>query len=601
MPSAPVRKADAERQAKAWRSGVAPVMVIATAVVAAMVYARLLGAPFLSWDDDRNILMNPMLRAADIGGIWRAPYFGLYVPVTGTAWAVLWQLGGGSAVAFRAFNLAMHIATTLLVWRLLARAMSLLHTGGTGMPVAEGADASAARPERAASVEIAAALGAAVFALHPLQVAAVAWISGGRDLLATFLAVAALLTWLRRTATSSTIATALFALALLAKPSVAAVPIAVVLGAAVLGRAAIKRAAPLMAAWLGMAIVVAAITSAIQDEMTGLVVPAWDRAAVAADALGFYVIKLVAPYGLAADYGRTPAALLAHAGWLVPTLVAVGVAAVVLGRLMVRRDPCAAWGVAAAALWLPVLGLATFAYQRISTVADHYAYLPMVAVAGLVASVATRAVRNARAAWAVWAVLVLGYGGLSWGRGAVWRSDAAFFGDMVAKNPTSFSGLSNLAKLACDGGDARTGAALAARALAINATNPATLATRADCLYREGDYGAVIAMRSRMESPAVQFALDHDDGAAAAFVNTIAGAFFLHGDLRLGLAHLCQAIALSPGDSYLRENLSDVTPALTRRGLDATCHGRRSWEAMRALGERTATGENDAGDPRRAR
>jgi hypothetical protein len=575
-------------------------MVFATLVVAAVVYARLLGAPFLSWDDDRNILMNPLLRAADLGGIWSAPWFGLYVPVTTTAWAAIWQLGGGSAVAFRAFNLVMHVATTLLVWRLLVRAGTLLRDAA-GTPGPDGASAAAALPERPASLEMGAALGAAVFALHPLQVAAVAWISGGRDLLATFLAVAALLAWLRRTWAGAAFATALFGLALLAKPSVAAVPVAVVLGAAVLGRAAFARAAPLMVAWCGMAAVVAVITSAIQSEMTGLVVPVGDRAVVAADAFGFYLIKVAAPFGLAADYGRTPAALAAHAEWLVPTLAAVGVAVVVLVRQGRRRDPRAAWGVAAAALWLPVLGLATFAYQRISTVADHYAYLPMVAVAGLAASVAASTVRTKRAAWAVWAVLALGYGGLSWSRGRVWRSDAAFFGDMVAKNPASFSGLSNLAKLACDGGDARAGAALAARALAINATNPATLATRADCLYRTGDYGAVIAMRARVRSPATQAALEHDAGAAAAFVNTIAGALFQRGELRLGLAHLCQAIALSPDDSYLRENLSDVTPTLTRRGVDARCDGRRSWAAVSALSDRAAEGDDDAGHPGRVR
>lgn len=555
-------------------------MVVAAVCVACFVYARLLAAPFLGWDDDHNIVLNPAVRDAAFGAIWAAPWFGLYVPVTSTLWAVLWKLDGGSAVAFRISNLLLHAVTTVLVWRLLVQA-------GRGRGVyARDRD----RPAESAGghpggvpVEVAAAIGATVFALHPLQTAAVGWISGGRDLLATCLAVAALLVWMRGRALTAGLSTGLFLLALLSKPSVAAVPLAVIAGAAVIGATALRRVLPAMLGWLGLSLGVALVTSLVQTEMTQLTFSADTRALAAVDALGFYLLKIVLPVRMAADYGRTPEALVAHPRLLIPTFIAVLIVATVLVRPVMRRQPVAIWVAAFAGLLLPVLGLVPFAYQRISTVADHYAFLPMVAIGGVVMWFVATRVRRTGVAWAVWLFVVAAGGVLSWERLAVWRDDGEFFAAMVKGNPESFSGLTNLAKLSCDRGDARTGAALAARALGVNGANPATLAVRADCLYRSADYGVVVAMRGRMRNAQVQFALSHDDAAAASFLNTIAGAWFQTGRMELGAAYLCQASAIRPRDGYLRANLRDISDLFARRGIVFSCGRRLSWEELGRL------------------
>jgi hypothetical protein len=536
-------------------------MLAVVACAAVVAYARVIHAPFLAWDDDRNILLNPFVRSGHIGALWAAPWFGLYVPVTSTAWAGLWHLGDGAAWPFRAYNLAVHLASTMLVWRLLLR------LGRT----------SSADP----GLDVAAAIGATVFALHPLQSAAVAWISGGRDVTATFLALAAVVVWLRFTRAAALTATALFAAALLAKPSVATVPLAVLVLAWAGGRVSLRRAAPAMLAWIALAGTVAWLSARVQSDMATVTVALSDRPVVAIDAFGFYLMKLVAPVGLSADHGRTPPWLLAHADAIAPTFLAV--AAVASAAFMWRRRGVASWVLAWAVLLGPVAGLVTFSFQRISTVADHYAYLPMVAVAGAAAVLVRPAVERWRvAALVLWGVAVIAATAATWSRAGVWTSDAALFGEMVGKNPDSFSGLTNLAKLACDAGDTARGAALAARALALEPANPPTLATRADCLYRAGAFDAVVAMRSRIGFPSVQYALARDDAAAASFVNSIAGALFQTGRLRDGLSYLCQAVAIRPGDDYLQANLHDVVAEFRRRGLDAQCGGRLSWRDFAA-------------------
>ena len=87
------------------------------------------------------------------------------------------------------------------------------------------------------------------------------------------------------------------------------------------------------------------------------------------------------PITILPDYDRSPHRILTngatYCAWLVP-----GVVALIVARLGWRRKLD---GIVAGTIWfvaalLPVLGLTTFAFQRMSTVADRYLYLPMFGV-----------------------------------------------------------------------------------------------------------------------------------------------------------------------------------------------------------------------------
>ena len=177
-------------------------------IFSVLIYGSLWRAPALTWDDGSNIFANPYFTMHLWWGVWVEPYFGLYVPVTSSAWALLFWVGGGQTWPFRAFNLLLHLANISLVWVLL---QGLAKRWKIASPVAV-------------------AMAVAIFAFHPLQVEAVAWISGARDLLSTFFALLAVLTYFRfRSLKGFAGATALFILALLSKPSVAILPIGIAL------------------------------------------------------------------------------------------------------------------------------------------------------------------------------------------------------------------------------------------------------------------------------------------------------------------------------------------------------------------------------------
>jgi len=97
------------------------------------------GYAFLDWDDAAHILNNPHLL--DLPYIWTHPLAGMYMPMTFTTWSALMRLFGPNPAAFHIANLCFHIASTLLVYRILLR----LLTRGKGISKV-GPDCQSGRP-----------------------------------------------------------------------------------------------------------------------------------------------------------------------------------------------------------------------------------------------------------------------------------------------------------------------------------------------------------------------------------------------------------------------------------------------------------------------
>ena len=214
-----------------------------------------------------------------------------------------------------------------------------------------------------------------------------AWISETRGLLAAALGLGALLLHLREPPLWRRLAALLlFALALLAKPSAACLPLIALVLDGTLRQRRWRASLLALAPWL--ALVVAATWTAKQlqpDWNVAQEVAWWQRPWVAADALAFYLGKLVAPLGLVPDLGRTPARVLAGTPWL--ALVVTGcVLAALLPRWPAVR---ASIGVFVAGL-APTLGLVSFEHQDISTVASRFAYLAMLGPALALAAITAR-------------------------------------------------------------------------------------------------------------------------------------------------------------------------------------------------------------------
>ncbi len=452
-----------------WATAAAALFLAAIAL-----YVPSLDDGFLTLDDHLLIVENRVIQppAAQLERVWEAPLFEIYMPLTYTLWAV-------ESAHFRSPNRAgelgrlvpgpFHLVCVLLHAANAVLTLTLFRQLGAGL--------------------LAAACGALLFAVHPLQVESVYWITETKGTLSGFLGLLAVALYVRsvawrRSEDSSArsshdtsvsnnmplpphpnplpkgegsrrsrfvgisyyvVATICFILALLAKPSAAAIPLlALVLEVGWLRRRwrpSVLALAPWFLATAGFAWVA---KGAQGDELLEFV-PAWrHRPLVALDALAFYVRKVFWPADLAIDYGRTPLAVLRDIG---PTLAWSAESIVVLTGLAVgwrRRRPWAVAGWVFIAALLPVSGLISFAFQTYSTVADRYAYLALLGPAlALVWWLADG--RRWKAVFTGLALVALAAVNLS--QGAYWQTSRALYEHTLTVHPQSWLAQFKLAML----------------------------------------------------------------------------------------------------------------------------------------------------------
>jgi tetratricopeptide (TPR) repeat protein len=420
-------------------------LVVFVATCATM--GRLSAHDFTDWDDKYTIHQNPRLNPPTWESIryyWTHSEYGLWIPGTYMAWAGLAKIARLSAAdergiwlnpwAFHSASVLLHAMGAVGVYALLRRLLN--NRSAEADPTCRG------------KVDVAAALGALVFAVHPVQVEAVGWASGLKDVLSGVLTITALWQYVaaiqseksRERSTRYLIATACFGAAMLCKPSaMVGVAMAVVIDWIILGRP-LRVVMKWTALWWLMAIAIAVVAKIVQPG-TGVAQTAWYlRPLVAMDALTFYLWKLIWPARLGVDYGRTPA-VAQERGWLYVTWLAP-----VLIALWIAWRPNR-WKIGAALLFVaalaPVLGFTRFLFQFYSTVADHYLYLAMVGAAVAVTSLVYRYWR--RTVVTLGCVVVLILAARSVVQAGTWRDDMTLFEDALRVNSDSFLGYNNLA------------------------------------------------------------------------------------------------------------------------------------------------------------
>lgn len=520
-----------------------------------IVFARVLGHDWVDFDDPRHVTENPLLTpvtAEHLAAFWRAPFFQLYIPASYTllaaeAAASRW-LAGDAADAplrpwlFHATSLALHAANTWLVVRLLRR---------LGSP------------------PWAAAAGAMVFAVHPLQVETVAWVSEQRTLLATGLslvAVDALLAWADGAAALRSwrylAATASFALALLAKPSAVVVPL---LTAVLAWQRDDRERKPLLVGlvpWFVIAVLDVVVTRFAQPPSLVADVPSIpERLLVAGDALAFYATKLVAPGNLCVAYGRMPRFVLGlpHTAAVAAAVAAVLAAVFLLPRLAAWRLPVLLFVIPLA----PVLGFVPFVFQNQSTVADRYASLallgPAVGIAGLVAAAARRpAWRGFLAAGTAVAIATLA--ALSWQQAATWRDTRTLAIQACRVSPGLTVPWTLLSGWQLDHGEAEAAVASAERAATLAPGNAIAWLNLGAGLVRLHEFDAATTAFARARAAGTTQA-----EAAAIFHNR--GHFhYVGGRFEEAAANFRIAADLDPGSVA---SVTNLAAALRRLGREA--------------------------------
>jgi len=389
------------------------------------------------WDDSDQVTANMMLRSTHgLWRIWFAPVEDDYYPLKSTVLWGLWHLWGPSPMGYRLFSLFCHLASALLIWRLFASVG--LRWGW---------------------------LGGLFFAVHPLTVESVAWISEIKNTLSLPFLLAAMLCFIdydnTRHGRALTWAVLCFLAAMLCKSSVVMLP-AVLLLYCWWKRGAISRrdlvsALPfaVISLVLGCVTIWFQHTRAIGDNPIphmGLLA----RFGAAGMNIWFYLGKTAFPSGLSPLYPQwsvDPPGM-----WQLLSLPALFA---LLWWCWTRR---AGWGRHVLFGFgffllnlLPVLGLLKMSFMAFSWVSDHFVYLPMIGLIGLAVAAAEIGYRRLPKLWRTAELTIIGalvvlLVSLSSAHAAIFRNKESLWTATLRIHPDSVAAHNSLGAVYVDEG-----------------------------------------------------------------------------------------------------------------------------------------------------
>jgi protein O-mannosyl-transferase len=573
-----------------------PLIVGALAFV---VFLPALDGGFLDWDDDRNFLWNTGYRGLgleELRWMFTATWMGHYIPITWLSLGLNYRLGGLEPWGYHLGNLLLHAANTALLFFVARRLLAV-----AAIPSAPPGDApDPAGPDRpldregAGLVAFGAAVAALLWALHPLRVESVAWVTERRDVLCGFFYLLAVLTYLvgttrERTLSGRWLAASLvaFAAALGSKAIAMTLPLTLFLLDVYplrrkhLGWPALVREklGHFALAGVGAAVASWAVTRGAgwtSYETYGLEA----RLAMTGYSFWFYPQKLIWPEKLSPLYELPARIHLVDAPFLWPTVGVVAVTAMLLlGR---RRLPGAlvAWLHSIVAL-APVSGIVHAGHQLAH---DRYSYLSSLGFAVLAGAAATwlgrqrtrgRVSRWVFASTVTAVVLALaGLGAGSWVHSRTWRDSESLWRSAVAADPTCALCRQKLGNVLLAAGLPREAEAELTRAVALRPDRPTAHNSLGAFLVDQGRLGEAEAEFREAIRLAPQF------GEATANLGALYARQRRYAE---AIAVLREAIALSPQLGNTRGNLAF---ALDNAGVDLAREG-RSAEAVALFREAT--------------
>lgn len=530
------------RRAVAWG------IPLTIALVTFVAFLPALRAGFVNWDDERNFLNNPHYRGlglTQLRWMWTTFLLGHYVPLSWMTLGVDYAAWGMNPAGYHFTNVLLHAGNAVVVYFVARRILR-----------APGAQSSDATPMDTTAP---AALVALLFAVHPLRVESVAWITERRDVLSGFSYSLSVLFYLRFAQGNPDrrrdywLAVVVFIAALLAKGTSVSLPaVLLILNVYPLARLSSSagwwnlsarrvylEVAPF--ALPAMAAIILSIVALHPPEQ----LPLAGKIAVSAYSFCFYLWKSVVPANLSPLYEMPP-----QVDPLAPRfLLSYGavIAVVVAGMWLRRRWPgVIAAGLIFLAISLPMLGIVQNGPQ---IAADRYTYHAAPALAILIAGMIWRIPARSSARVTVAAVIVMTLAALTWRQTGIWQDSEKLWTRVLTVSDNSAVGHSAMAGLRLR--ENRLDEAMAHSLRAVELA-PGSAEAHNDIgvgLARQGRLAESVARFQR----AIELKPEHDEaesnwGAATA----------QRGQLDSAVAHYRRALELNPDNPDAHVNWGNV-------------------------------------------
>jgi tetratricopeptide (TPR) repeat protein len=509
------------------------------------------------WDDDVYITANRLLTARDgLRRIW----FSLespsqYFPLVYTTFRIEYALWGLNPAGYHWVNILLHAANALLLWQLLRR----LRVPGAWF-------------------------AAALFALHPVHVESVAWVTERKNVLMGFFFLLALLCWTAFCEQRSrnkwrwyALAIGCYALALFSKTVACTMPAALLLilwlKREPITWRRIGQITPFVVLGIAMGLVSIwweRFHQGTQGALFEIGLP--ERFLIAGRACWFYLDKLIWPAHLSFSYPHWEISAAHPPDYISVAAVAALAVVIYFARRWVGRSAEVAFVFFVATL-SPVLGFIMLYTFRYSFVADHYQYLASIGPLALMAAgmmtafgFLRREQRFLKPVICTALLLLLGF--QTWQQCGAYLNRETLWRAVIAENPGSWMAHNNL------------GIALVQRAQIDEAFQHYNKALELNPAYGEAYYNLANALlrAQRVDDAIAQYkkALELEPRISAAHAN-LAAIFLRRGELDEAIARFEKAIELENGNATYHALLGD---ALRRAGREeeAQLHLRKAAE-----------------------
>ncbi len=425
---------------------------------------------FVNWDDPELLTENPSvqrLSMSNISKLFTRFYCSNYIPLTLLSLTMEYHLFKDNPLPFHATNITLHIINGLLVLWLV----SMISKNSW-----------------------VALITALIFALHPMRVESVAWITERKDVLFAFFYLLAIITYIHYASRARLLlyfaSLACFVLALFAKGVAATLPFVLLLFDYIQnrrGRAIIMNKLP----YLALAILFTVIAISAQKTLPGHSFPFFKNIFIISYVVLFYIGKTILPIGLSPLY-PFPATIVSKMPWqflLAPIIVTIiAILVIVAGR----RSKMIAFGCLFFLFTiLPVLQFIPVAGPEIA--ANRYTYIPSIglilifaeAIAWIYKKIGTSHVGSLKfLPAAATAVIIALFAIISMNRCPVWKNSMTLWSDVIEKYPDFPHAYTMRAQAYADADNMKMAVADYTRALDINPGFNAALLGRANVYAR---------------------------------------------------------------------------------------------------------------------
>jgi protein O-mannosyl-transferase len=512
------------------------------------------------WDDPEYVINNPTLRDFDgLKSIWAEPgATPQYYPLVFTTFWIEYSLYGLKPFGYHLVNILAHAGGVVLLWFLLRR----LRVPG-------------------------ALLAAAVFAVHPVHVESVAWITERKNVLSGLFYLAAFLAYMRfalpekgsagETAPGDrpwkyyALAAVLFLCALLCKTVTCTFPAAVLLvlwwKKGRLRRRDMTPTLPLFVVGISFGILTAGLekvhVGALGDEWT---LTLFEKILLAGRIPWFYAGKLFSPNGLVFIYPRWDINTGVWWQYLFPLALAAIVVFFWLVRKKLGRGPLAATLFFVGTL-VPALGFFNVYPMRFSFVADHFQYLASLGVIVLAAGTTAAIIgslgkRQRDTAYLVCCAVLAVLASFTWQQSKVYKDQETLWRETLTINPDAWIAHNNLGEILTEQSKLTEAVEHCKAALALKADLPEALGNLGNTLYHRKKFDEALTCFDRL--------LARQPDNVTALKNRGATLEALH-RYEEAAASSKKALAIAPGDANAHMN---VASALRKSGnhSEATEH-----------------------------